>query len=60
MKNVQHLILFFANKNEEMLINEVPAVVIGVGTFTSTSSLDTQIPQFVTMNKLKKSVLGGL
>ena len=60
MKNVQHLILFFSNKNEELLINEVLAVVIGVGTFTSTSRFDTQIPQFVTMNKFKKSVLGGL
>ena len=60
MKNVQHLILFFSNKNEELLINEVLVVVIGVGTFTSTSSFDTQIPQFVTMSKFKKAVLGGL
>ena len=36
-------------------------VLIGVGSFTNTSSLfDTQGLQFVTMNELKKSVPGGL
>ena len=35
-------------------------VLIGVGTFTSTSSFDTQCLLFVTMIKLKKSMPGGL
>ena len=46
--------------NEKLLINEVLKVLIGVGTFTSISSFDTQSLQFVTMNKLKKSMSGGL
>ena len=35
-------------------------VLIGVGTFSSTSSFDTQCLLFVTMNELKKSMPGGL
>ena len=35
-------------------------VLIGVGTFSSISSFDTQCLLFVTMNELKKSMLGGL
>ena len=34
-------------------------VLIGVGTFTSTSSFDTQSLQFVTMNELIKCMPGG-
>ena len=37
-----------------MLINEVLELLIGIGTFTSRSSFDSQSLQFVTMNKLKK------
>ena len=43
--------------NEKLLINVVLDVLIGAGTFTSTSSSGTQ---FVTMNALKKSVPVGL
>ena len=39
--------------NEKLLINEVLEVLIDVGTFTSTSSVNTQSLQFVTINKLK-------
>ena len=42
MKNVQSLLLFFADENEKLSINEVLEVLSGVGTFTSTSSFDTQ------------------
>ena len=59
-QNVQPFILFFADENEKNLINEVLEVLISVGTFTSTISFDTQSLQFVTINKLKKSVPGGL
>ena len=45
--------------NEKLSINKVLELLIGVGTFTSTSSSDTQSFQFVTMNELKKSVQGG-
>ena len=51
---------FFTDENEKLSINEVVEVLIGAGTFTSTSSFDTQSLQFVTMNKLKKPVPGGL
>ena len=50
---------FFTDENEKLSINEVLEVLIGVGTFTSTSSVDTQSLQFATMNKLKKPVPGG-
>ena len=46
--------------NEKHLVSEVPGVLIGVGTFTSTRSFDTQSLQLVTINKLKKSMPGGL
>ena len=59
-QNVQHLLLFFADEDEKILINEVLEALISVGTFTSTISFDTQSLQFVTINKLKKSVPGGL
>ena len=45
--------------NEKLLINKKLEVLISVGTFTSTSSFDTQSLQFITMNKLKKSMPGG-
>ena len=35
-------------------------VLIGVGTFISTSSFDRQKLQFVTMNELKRYMPGGL
>ena len=35
-------------------------VLIGVETFTSTSSFDTLSLQFVRMNELRKFMLGGL
>ena len=47
--------------NKRHSINEVLEFLFGVGTFTNTSSLfDTQGLQFVTMNKLKKSMPGDL
>ena len=46
--------------NEKLSINEVLEALIGVGTFSSTSSFDTQCLLFVTMNELKKSMPGGL
>ena len=46
--------------NEKHLVSEVPGVLISVGTFTSTRSFDTQSLQLVTINKLKKSMPGGL
>ena len=46
--------------NEKLSIDEVLEVLIGVGTFSSTSSFDTQCLLFVTMNKLKKSMPGDL
>ena len=44
--------------NEKLSINEMQwnEVLIGVGTFTSANSLDTQSLHFVTMNELKKSM----
>ena len=46
--------------NEKFSINEVLEVLIGVGTFTSIRSFNTQSLQFVTMNELKQSIPGGL
>ena len=46
--------------NEKRSNNEVLQVPVGVGTFTSTNSFDTQSLQFVTMNTLKRSMPGGL
>ena len=40
--------------NENFSINGVLDVLMGVGTFTSTSSFNTQSLQFATVNKLKK------
>ena len=44
--------------NEKLLINDVLVVLIGVGTFPSTSRSDTQSLLLVTKNKLKKSMPG--
>ena len=46
--------------NEKLLINKVLEVLMVVGTLTSTNSFNTQSLQFVTVNKLKKSMPGGL
>ena len=46
--------------NEKLSINEVLEVLIGVGISNSTNSFDTQSLQFVTKNKLNKSMPGGL
>ena len=50
-QNVQHLLLFFADEDEKILINEVLEVLISVRTFNSTISFDTQSLQFVTIKK---------
>ena len=42
------------------LVSEELGILIGVGTFTSRRSFDTQSLQLVTINKLKKSMPGGL
>ena len=39
--------------NEKLSINEVLEVLIGVGTFTSIRSFNSQNLQFATMNELK-------
>ena len=39
--------------NEKLSINELLEALIGIGTFSSTSSFDTQCLLFVTMNELK-------
>ena len=44
----------------KLSVNEVLEVLIGVGTFNSTSIFDTQSLQFVTMKELKKSMPRGL
>ena len=46
--------------NEKLSINEVLEVLIGVGTFSSATSFDTQCLLFVRMNELKKFIPGGL
>ena len=46
--------------NEKLSITEVLEVLIGVRTFSSTSSFDMQCLLFVTTNELKKSMPGGL
>ena len=49
----EYISMIVLDDNEKLLINEVLEVLIDVGTFTSTSSVNTQSLQFVTMNKLK-------
>ena len=53
----EYILTIVLDDNEKLSINEVLEVLIGVGTFTSTSSFDMQSLQFVTMNKLKESML---
>ena len=48
------------DNNDKLSISEVLEVLTGVGTFSSTSSFDTQCLLFVAMNELKKSMPGGL
>ena len=57
---MRHYHFFYVSTNVKWKINEVLEVLIGVGTFTSTSSFDTLSLQFVRMNELKKFMLGGL
>ena len=45
--------------NAKRSINEVLEVLIGVGTFSSTSSVDVESLQIVTVNRFKKSMPGG-
>ena len=52
MKIVQPHLLFFTDENEKFLLNEVLEVLLGVGTFISTS----KSLQIVTMDKLIKKV----
>ena len=56
----EYISTIILDDNEKPSINEVLEVLIGVRTFTSTSSFDTQSLQFVTKNELKKSMPGGL
>ena len=49
----EYISMIALDDNEKLLINEVLEVLIDVGTFTSTSSVNTQSLQFVTINKLK-------
>ena len=50
----------FLDDNEKRWMNEVLDIIIGVGTFISTSSFDTQSLQDFKRNELKKSVPGGM
>ena len=52
----EYISKFVFDDNEKLLINEVLEVLIGVRTFTSTSSFDMQSIQFVTMNELNQFV----
>ena len=56
----EYISTILLDDNEKLSINEVLEVLIGVGTFTSTSSFNIKSLQFVTMNELKKSILGSL
>ena len=55
----ESMLTFVLDDNEKISISEVLDILIGAGTFTSTSSFGTQSLQFVTMNELKKSEPGG-
>ena len=48
------------DENEKLSINEMLEVLTGVETFTSTSIFGTKSLRLVTMNKLGKSMPGGL
>ena len=49
----EYISMIALDDNEKLLIDEVLEDLIDVGTFTSTSSVNTQSLQFVTINKLK-------
>ena len=46
---IKYISTIILDDNEKLAINKELVVLIGVGTFTSTSSFDTQSLQFVTM-----------
>ena len=56
----EYISTIILDNNKKHLINEVLEFLIGVGTFTITSSFDTQSLRFVTMNELEKFMPGGL
>ena len=47
--SLKHISTIVLDDNEKIFINEVLEVLIGVETFTNTSSFDTQSLQFFTM-----------
>ena len=55
-----YILTIVFDDNEKLSISEILGFVIGLGTFTSTSSFDTQSLQLVTMTELKRSMSGGL
>ena len=56
----EYISVIALDNSGKLSINEVLEVLIGVGTFTSTKSFNSQSLQFITMNKLKNSMPGGL
>ena len=46
--------------NKKILVNEALELLISDGTLTSTSNFNTKSIEFVIINKLKKSMSGGL
>ena len=46
--------------NKKILVNEAIELLISDGTLTSTSNFNTKSLEFVIINKLKKSMSGGL
>ena len=46
--------------NKKILVNKVLELLISDGTLTSTSNFNTKSLEFVIINKLKKSMSGGL
>ena len=46
--------------NKKILVNEALELLISDGTLTSTSNFNTKSLEFVIINKLKKSMSGGL
>ena len=46
--------------NQKLWINEVPEVLIGVGTLTSTSSFETQTLAFCYNEWVKNAMPGGM
>ena len=57
-KTSEYISVIVLDDNEKLSINEMLKVLIGAGTFVSTSSFDTQSP--ICYNELKKSIPGGL